>query len=114
VTDFVAAFISRQRVRLADPLISRSNEAHALCAQLDQLEREYQQHLDESLSTRQAAVESGYSEDNIRLLRRRRVISDRRRDLPRKPGHGVEPSVPALASDKTPSIADRVLGRKRA
>lgn len=114
MNDFVAAFISRQRVRLADPLISRSNEAHALGAQLDQLEREYQQHLDESLSTRQAAAESGYSEDNIRLLRRRRVISDRRRDLPRKPGHDVETTVPALDSKKTPSIADRVLGRRRA
>ena len=111
--DFITAFISRQRLRLSDPLISRSNEAHALCAQLDQLEREYQQHLDESLSTRQAALESGYSEDNIRLLRRRHIISDQRRDLPRKPGHGVE-RAPPLTSEKTPSIADRVLGRRRA
>jgi len=114
VTDFIAAFIARQRTRLADPLISRSNEALALGAQLEQLEQEYQQHLEESLSTRQAAIESGYSEDNIRLLRRRRVISDRRRDLPRKPGHGVLTTPPTPISAKTPSIADRVLGRKQA
>jgi hypothetical protein len=113
--DFVQAFVERQRARLRDPLISSSNEARCLAVQLDQLEEEWQQYQDTTLSTREAALESGYSEDNIRLLRRRGAISDRRRDLPRKPGHGVDAPQPiAVADDTVPSIADRVLGRRRA
>lgn len=114
--DFVLAFIERQRARLADPLISHSNEARSLGAQLDQLEAEYELHMEAMLTAREAAEESGYSEDNIRLLRRRGIISDRRRDLPRKPGHGVESRGPRATSRQgahtaVPSIADRVLGR---
>lgn len=113
--DFVLAFIERQRARLADPLIAHSNEARSLGAQLDQLEAEYELHMEAALSARDAAAESGYSEDNIRLLRRRGIISDRRRDLPRKPGHGVEPRRPQAAPDRSAagvrSIADRVMGR---
>lgn len=113
--DFVQAFVERQRERLRDPLISSSSEARALGVLLDQLEEEHQQYLDSVLSAREAAAESGFTEHHIRLLRRQRIISDRRRDLPRKPGHGVESPRPiAVAHDHVSSIADRVLGRRRA
>jgi hypothetical protein len=113
-SDFVQAFVERQRARLRDPLIACSSEARALAAQLDQLEHEHQEYLDAVLTPREAAAESGFTEHHIRLLRRQRVISNRRRDLPRKPGHGVERPKPIGVADNVPSIADRVLGRRRA
>ena len=113
-TDFVTAFIDHPRARLADPLVRHSDAARTLAAQLDLLESEYQEHLDEKLTAREAALESGYSEDNIRLLRRRGVISERRRDLPRKPGHGVDRPKPVVVATEPPSIAERVVGMRRA
>lgn len=107
--DFVRQFVDQQRVRLSDPLISQSAEARAAAVMLDTLEEEYQLHLDEKLSARQMALESGFSESHIALLRRQGIISDRRRDCPRKPGHGIAPG-PRAADITRPSLVDEVIG----
>ena len=113
--DFLTEFIERQRARLADPLFKDSAEARVLGAQLDQLEDEYHLWLDERLTAAEAAAESGYTATGIRQLRARGVIGDCRRDLPRKPGHGVARprprGRPGVAD--VPSIADRVLRARR-
>lgn len=106
--DFVREFLDRQRVRLSDPLISQSAEARAAAVMLDTLEEEYQLHLDEKLSARQMAVESGFSESHILLLRREGIISDRRRDCPRKPGYGIARTAASIGA--RPSIVDEVIG----
>src|SRR5436309_2994829 len=101
--DFVERFVTRLRERAGDPLLGGSAEARLVERIAEQLEAEYTAYLDEKLSTTQAAAESGFTPQGIRLLRRRGIIGDRRRDLPRKPGHGVVRSPRAI--DPTPSIA---------
>jgi hypothetical protein len=110
--DFVADFVARQRSSLSESILADSGEAKLLHKFLNQLEHDYDEHQNEVLTTREAAEESGYTTQAIRMLRRARIISDRRGDLPRKPGHGVAKGPQAVAAG-TPSIGDRVLGRGR-
>lgn len=66
----------------------------------DELEEGWQQHGEEELSIAEAARESGYDESAIRKMRKSGRLPEgpnggiRRRDLPRKPGHGVTPRGP--------------------
>jgi hypothetical protein len=109
---FVTDWISAQRQSLATSLLSDSPDARALTRLLDQLEHDFDAHQNEELSTTQAAEESGYTPQAIRMLRRDRRISTRRADLPRKPGHGVVRGPQSAVPSSTPSIADRVLNRQ--
>lgn len=111
MADFVEGFIDRLRTRAADPLFGGSAEARAAAAIAEELERAYVAHQDERLTARQAAEESGFTVQAIRVWRAERRISDRRRDLPRKPGYGVQRGPQPVPS--TPSIADRVLSPNR-
>lgn len=110
--DFVERFVQQLRARAGDPLLGSSAEARLVERIAEQLEAEYQAHQNERLSTARAAAESGFTPQAIGRWRREGLIGDRRRDLPRKPGHGV--TKPQLVGDPTPSIADRVLGKRRA
>lgn len=109
--DFVEGFVDRLRTRAADPLLGESAEARLLVKLAEEIEREYVAHQDERLTPRAAAEESGFTVQAIRVWRAEGRISDRRRDLPRKPGHGVQRGPQAVPS--TPSIADRVLSSTR-
>jgi hypothetical protein len=110
--DFVREFAARVRQRAADPIIGASAEARVMTQLAEQLEREYEAFLDEKVSSGQAANESGYSRQQIALLRRTGIISQRRGDLPRKPGFGV--TVPTASTQKGPTdLADEVIAARR-
>jgi hypothetical protein len=108
--DFIRQFVDRQRVLLADPIVRDSAEARAAAAMLDKLEEEHNLYLDERLTPQQAAAESGFTGAHIRFLRSQGVISDRRRDLPRKAGFGVDRQGPEpVAPRAAASLVDDVL-----
>jgi hypothetical protein len=109
--DFVQRFADSLRARARDPLLGTSSEARQLERVADELEAEWSAHQNERLTGVKAAEESGFTPQAIGRWRREGLISDRRKDLPRKPGHGV--TKPGPSKHETPSIADRVLrGRK--
>jgi len=111
--EFVLAWVERMRARLSDPLVADAPDVRALARLVDQLEADYAAHMDETLSATHAAAESGYTPQNIRLLRRNGTIGDTRRDLPRKPGHGVM-RAPMLRVTSAPrSLADDILAARR-
>ncbi len=76
----------------------------------------------ERLTLPQAALESGYSRDHLRRLMDEGTIPNGsgadgsrailRRDLPRKPGHGVAAVRPTVASSRLPA-ARAVAGREK-
>ncbi len=76
----------------------------------------------ERLTLPQAALESGYTVDHLRRLIDEGTIPDAsgtdgsrailRRDLPRKPGHGVAPVRPPVASSRL-QAARAVAGRDK-
>lgn len=111
--DFVARFVEQLRAQAADGLLGESAEARLVAKIADKLEREYEAYMDERLSPAQAAAESGYTRQGIHFLRSRRVITDRRRDLPRKAGFGVE----MPKDDQTPvaggDLVDDVIAARR-
>lgn len=120
--DFVSGFAETIRARISDPLVAGSSEARAVAALLDEMEEAYAAFLDERLTPQQAAAESGFSDRHIRLLRAQGVISDRRRDLPRRPGHGLvrgpqrvaaagQGTAPGVAPDPA-AVADQLLNAR--
>lgn len=110
---FVDGWVADQRRRLEESLLGDSSEGRLLGKFCDQLEQDHEAHQSEALSTAQAAEESGYTPQAIRMLRRQGRISERRADLPRKPGHGVARGPQRVGVTETPSIAERVLNRQR-
>lgn len=88
--------------------------AHVWRLAADELEAHEQAHWLESLTLKEAAIESGYSEAHLsRLIAERRVENTgkkgaprlRRSDLPKKP------SPPPLTSSGAPDLVQLVLGR---
>lgn len=80
-----------------------------------QIEQRRAAHEDEEITAVQAAAESGYSEQQMRNLRRQKIWSGRRRDLPRRPAFA--PVLSGVRGDvakehegqlNSLSIADRV------
>ena len=73
--------------------------------------------LGEELTLRDAARESGFSEKHLSRLAKAGVITLRRGDLPRRPGHGVRRGprpVPNGSTDRDgqPDIAGRVIAAR--
>lgn len=79
----------------------------------DELEEEARAHGAEELTFGEAAKESGYDESALRKMVRGGRLSKgpgggiRRRDLPRKPGHGIHPPKPQRAP-QTSSAAEQL------
>lgn len=105
--------VATLRKRASDPLFGDSAEGRVAAKIADEVETAFDAYQNERLSTSQAAAESGYSRNQIRLLRINGVISDRRCDLPRKPGHGVVKQKPQLTRDAAADLADDVISAHR-
>lgn len=105
--DLVGDFIAELRRRASDAVFGGSAEAR-VCARLaDELEARRAAYLDEELTVVEAAEITGYDESSLRRWRAAGTITLCRRDLPRKPGHGVQRAPRAVS--QRPSIADEVL-----
>jgi hypothetical protein len=111
--DFVQQFVADLRAHAADPYLGGSAEGRLLATIADRLERAYEAHQAAIVKPTQAAAESGYSRQQIHLLRRKGVISDRRGDLPRKPGHGVIKAPSVKTDPGARSLTDEVLLARR-
>jgi hypothetical protein len=79
------------------------------------IEEELTGHLTERLSLREAAIESGYTVGHIsRMIRNGTIPVEEdgtvlRRDLPKKPGHGIAADVPEAPSSRV-QLARAVAG----
>ena len=114
---YVDEFISELRTK-AEDFRKYGDEVRANMCELhaNDLEAKRATYLGEELSIAQAAAESGFSERQLKRLRTAGVITLRRGDLPRRPGHGVERGPrrhDSAAAVDGPDIASRVLGARR-
>lgn len=99
IDDYIEALRKRAAERRREGLAQPADQ-YELTAR--ELEASYHAWQNEALDMRTAAAESGYSVDNIKVLVKSEKVPNvgqpgaprvRRADLPRKPGHGVQPSV---------------------
>jgi hypothetical protein len=108
---YVPDFITELRDRAAefrrygDEARAKMCEVHA-----DELEARRATYLGEELSPGAAARESGFSTKHLRRLEGAGVITLRRGDLPRRPGHEVQRSPRSLTT--VPNIADKVIAAR--
>jgi hypothetical protein len=111
--DFVANKAAEWRRRADDYERDGLHAAAAIYRRAaGELEADHAAFLDERLSASQAEAESGFSALHIRLLRAHGVIGDTRRDLPRKPGHGVAHGARPTQS-LVPSLTEEVLAARQ-
>jgi hypothetical protein len=103
---YVLDIVATLRARAADPLLKGSETARMAAALADEIESRRQAFLLEEIPIADAVRESGYSEANLRRLRRAGKWSGRRADLPQKPGA----STPAPVNG-TPTLAEQRLMR---
>lgn len=98
---FVERFITTLRDRAADRRSEGSPAAALYTRVADELEAEWKQHQLEELPTAVAMVESGYTVQALRKLRREGLWSGKREDLPRRPGKRQRPTgVHSLADER--------------
>jgi hypothetical protein len=111
IDGYVPEFITELRGRAAefrrygDDARAKMCEVHA-----DELEALRATYLGEELSPGAAAKESGFSTKHLRRLELAGVITLRRGDLPRRPGHEVQRA--ARVASTIPSIADKVIAAR--
>jgi hypothetical protein len=107
VTDFVRELRERAEElrRYGDDARARLCEVHA-----EELEARRATYLGEELTPSVAAKESGFSTKHLRRLEIAGVITLRRGDLPRRPGHEVQ-RAPRVSST-IPNIADKVIAAR--
>lgn len=76
---------------------------------IDDLESAQSTHNDHELTLAEAVDYTGYSDDALRNMKNDGRIPDfRRRNLPRKPGHGIERNDVDAQRQKRRSIADEI------
>lgn len=109
--DFVEKFIQHLRGRAADPLFGGSAEAKVASRIADELEAERVAYLNAAPPMAEAVKESGYSEVQLRRLKKEGKWSGLRKDLPRRPQRPTLPG-PQRVSDGR-SLAERVVSRRR-
>lgn len=105
--DFVLEFIDELRRRATDSIFGGSAEARVCARIANELEAKRAAYLEEEVSIAEAAEITGYDASSLRRWRAQGTISLCRRDLPRKPGHGV--AAPVRRAEGSGSIADEVL-----
>lgn len=108
-TDFVVGYISELRQRAEDRRAEGSSLAAVYERVANELEAARARFLNEEPPIEEAVRDSGYSEVQLRRLRREGKWSGRRADLPRRP----RPSAPQPAGER-PTLAEQVLARRRA
>ncbi len=107
---FVEDFIKELRQRANDTVFGASAEARVCALLADELQKKHDAYLNEQLSVAEAAEISGYDESSLRRWRAAGTITLCRRDIPRKPGHGVQREPRKVdVSQRHLSIADEVL-----
>lgn len=109
--DFVVHFITELRKRAKDPLFGESAEARVAARIADELEAERAAFLTSAPSTAEAVKESGYSEVQLRRLKKEGKWSGLRQDLPRRPRPNA--ARPQLMTSEQTSLADRIIRRRR-
>lgn len=105
--DFVETFVTQLRDRAQDPLFGGSPEAKVAARIADELEALRRAHLEEVIPMAVAVRESGYTDVQLRRLKKEGKWSGRRVDLPRRPG-----SVTLKPVGERLSLAERVIARK--
>jgi hypothetical protein len=111
--DFVIEFIKELRKRASDPIFDGSAEAKVVSKIADELEANRVAYLSEKPPMAEAVKESGYSEVQLRRLRKEGKWSGLRADLPRRPRPASVRSGPQLMSGEHSSLADRIIRRRR-
>lgn len=104
--DWLTVYVEELRGRASDPLFGGSAEARAAAAIAEELETRRRAELYSTPSTAEAVAESGYSEVQLRKLRKSGAWSGQRYDLPRRPGT-VVPEARGL------TLAQEVLSHRR-
>lgn len=103
----VLTTIEGLRRRAADTLLGDSPEAR-LCGKIaDDIERQYRAIMDEEVTIAEAERLTGYDASSIRRMVAEQKITLRRRDLPRKPGHGVD-ALPRVLPMRS-SLSEQIL-----
>jgi hypothetical protein len=108
IDGYVQEFIDDLRTRGAEFRRYGDEPRAKLCdVHAEELEARRATYLGEELTPGAAAQESGFSTKHLRRLEVAGVITLKRGDLPRRPGHGVQRQ-PRIANIG-PNVADRVL-----
>jgi hypothetical protein len=111
--DYVQRLIQRWRERATDYELDGQNGAAKIYRNVaNELEAERTTYLDTRLSVSEAAAESGFTTRHIRTLRQQGIIGDTRRDLPRRPGHGIVRGPRAVPSDVDAAASDILAARR--
>ena len=105
--DFVEQFVTQLRERSQDPLYRDSAEAKIASRIADELEARRMEHLTAEMPIAEAARESGYTDVQLRRLKKEGKWSGRRADLPRRP----RPSAPQRVAERQ-SLAERVIAQR--
>lgn len=107
--DFVQQFVTQLRDRAQDPLFGDSAEAKVAARIADELEAIRLAYLSAELPMADAVKESGYTDVQLRKLKKEGKWSGKRIDLPRRP----RPVTLQHVSDGL-TLAERVIARSTA
>jgi hypothetical protein len=108
--DFVESFVTQLRARASDALFGGSPEAKVAAQIADELETLRRAHLQEMIPIATAVRESGYTDVQLRRLKKEGKWSGRRADFPRRPGT-VSPQL-AAGSTLARRARDRAFVRR--
>lgn len=104
--DFVEKFVTQLRERSQDALYKDSAEAKVAARIADELEAHRSAYLSAELPMAEAVQESGYTDVQLRKLKKEGKWSGRRVDLPRRPR-----PVPLHRVGDGLTLAERVIAR---